>query len=142
MLANITLTIKDGMLAGKKYRFTDRRVCVVGRAEDCAVRLPNEREYRTVSRHHCVLDIDPPEVRVGDFGSCNGTYINGVPIGRHPNWRCPGALSLPLGDYQLKDGDELALGDAVFQVRIAGLPDDSACRADAPEEEELCACGA
>jgi pSer/pThr/pTyr-binding forkhead associated (FHA) protein len=119
MRANIELKVKDGRLAGKTFRFSDRGVCLVGRAEDCSVRLPNAAEYGTVSRHHCVLDIDPPEVRVGDFGSLNGTYINGVRVERHAHWHsAEEAAAMPLGDHELRDGDELALGDATFEIHI------------------------
>jgi pSer/pThr/pTyr-binding forkhead associated (FHA) protein len=119
MRANIVLKVKEGRLAGKTFRFTDRKVCLVGRAEDCGVRLPNAGEYGTVSRHHCVLDIDPPEVRVGDFGSLNGTYINGVRVRPHGHWHSPEeAAAMPLGDHVLRDGDELALGGATFEIHI------------------------
>jgi pSer/pThr/pTyr-binding forkhead associated (FHA) protein len=119
MRANIELKVKDGRLAGKTFRFSDRGVCLVGRAEDCCVRLPNAVEYSTVSRHHYVLDIDPPEVRVGDFGSMNGTYINGVRVEPHAHWHsAEEAAAMPLGDHELQDGDELALGDATFEIHI------------------------
>ena len=33
-------------------------------------------------RRHCLLDINPPDIRVRDFGSLNGTYVNGTMIGQ------------------------------------------------------------
>jgi serine/threonine-protein kinase len=50
-------------------------VGTVGRASDCLIRLPSDLEYCIVSRHHCLLDIAPPEVRVRDLGSLNGTFV-------------------------------------------------------------------
>jgi pSer/pThr/pTyr-binding forkhead associated (FHA) protein len=35
-----------------------------------------------ISRYHCLLDINPPDIRIRDFDSLNGTYVNGECIGR------------------------------------------------------------
>ena len=82
MLARITLTLKNGKLRGKTYAFSCPCTCHIGRAMDCAIRLPQE----TVSRHHCVLYMNPPTIQVRDSGSCNGTYLNGMQIGRPAEW--------------------------------------------------------
>src|SRR5207247_11148736 len=81
MSAPIKLTLLDGVSPAREYVFTGRTVCTIGRAPDCHVRLPNDELHWTISRHHCVLDIDPPLVRVRDLGSRNGTFVNGVAIG-------------------------------------------------------------
>ncbi|MDF0552306.1 FHA domain-containing protein [Kamptonema sp. UHCC 0994] len=41
-----------------------------------------EENHRTISRYHCLLDINPPDIRVRDFGSKNGTFVNGKKIGQ------------------------------------------------------------
>ncbi|HEV3115476.1 MAG TPA: FHA domain-containing protein [Gemmataceae bacterium] len=64
MHAHITLTVMDGKLEGKEYGFSRRQNCVIGRAGDCEICLPDALEYLTVSRHHCLLEVDPPEIRV------------------------------------------------------------------------------
>ena len=53
---------------------------------DGDLRLPNGPGYADVSRHHCLLHIDPPAVWVRDLGSRNGTRVNGTQIG-HPTGR-------------------------------------------------------
>jgi pSer/pThr/pTyr-binding forkhead associated (FHA) protein len=73
MHASIKLRMKRGSLPEKEFVFGCRTVCTVGRAEDCFLRLPSEGESLTVSRRHCLFDINPPEVRVRDLGSRNGT---------------------------------------------------------------------
>src|SRR6185312_4914032 len=52
MTARITLTAENGPLAGKEYAFTERRTCLVGRGDDCDLRLPNGPGFADVSRHH------------------------------------------------------------------------------------------
>jgi len=121
MTPSITLTLMDGSLAGQRYCIAGRHVCVVGRGEECTLRLPDEPEYNTVSRYHCVLDVDPPQIRVGDFGSTNGTWINGMRIERHLPWHVPEGREGPLGDHELCDGDELALGGVRFMVSVVDV---------------------
>ncbi len=74
---------------------------IIGRAEDCNLRLAN----RFVSRHHCELLIDGREhvVRVRDLGSQNGTFVNDGPV---------------TNDCELKDGDKLVVGCVPFEVHI------------------------
>ena len=46
---------------------------VIGRGDDCGVRLSDPR----LSRHHARLDVMPPHVVVHDLGSANGVLVNG-----------------------------------------------------------------
>ena len=120
MPARITLTVENGPRAGEEHAFTDRRTCLIGRAEDCDLRLPNGPGYCDVSRHHCLLHLDPPAVWVRDLGSRNGTRLNGRQIGR-PAARDAVADGPPVfqPSYELHDGDELLVGHTVFRVRGA-----------------------
>ena len=94
MTATVTLRLLKGRLDRTEYVFDERTTCVLGRADDCAPRLPSDEYHRTVSRHHCLLDINPPDARIRDFGSLNGTFVNGKKIGQRnanqtPARRCP-----------------------------------------------------
>ena len=71
----------------------------VGRAEDCHLRPKSEM----VSRHHCALIVDGSTVALRDFGSKNGTYINGERVG---------------GEQVLAPGDQLSIGPLRFEVVI------------------------
>jgi pSer/pThr/pTyr-binding forkhead associated (FHA) protein len=116
--ASVTLRVKNGKLAGTTYQFDHPCVCLIGRGDDCEIRLPNDPEFLTVSRHHCVLDIEPPAIRVRDSGSFNGTFMNGMQIGR-PAWHLPAdAASRPCFDYDLTEGDELRVGDTFFEIYV------------------------
>jgi eukaryotic-like serine/threonine-protein kinase len=124
MTATVTLRLARGRLDRTEYEFDERTTCILGRAEDCAPRLPDDEHHRTVSRHHCLLDINPPDVRIRDFGSRNGTFVNGDKIGQREAHQSPeeaAALSFP--EHDLTDGDEIRLGETVFRVDIR-LPTD------------------
>jgi hypothetical protein len=121
MPSTITLAIVHGPLAGTEFVFAERTTTIVGRAADCHPRLPNDEQHRTVSRHHCLLDINPPAIRIRDFGSLNGTYVNGVRIGqRDQREPVPDHPAFP--EHDLVDGDEIRLGGTVFAVRVRHTP--------------------
>ncbi|WP_269086286.1 FHA domain-containing protein [Trichormus sp. NMC-1] len=118
MQSTITLTITTGKLSGKQYIFDSRTTVLIGRNDDCYLSIPDEFDKR-VSRYHCLLDINPPEIRVRDLGSLNGTYINNTKIGSRQSHQTPeeaGKLNFP--EYDLQDGDEITLGDTVLRVNI------------------------
>jgi pSer/pThr/pTyr-binding forkhead associated (FHA) protein len=115
MVAKVTLTVKDGELMGREFVFDRPASLVLGRAEDCSLRLTGGLDVMLVSRHHCRVDIDPPVVRVRDLGSLNGTYVNGKMIGQRDEYQtAEEAVSTPGPVYQLGNGDELALGCTVL----------------------------
>jgi pSer/pThr/pTyr-binding forkhead associated (FHA) protein len=115
----ITLTITEGSLKGKEFTFTEPARCILGRAEGCNPRLPSDDEHRSVSRLHCLLDVDPPFIRVRDIGSRNGTFVNGENIGhRAHNQHAEEAMQAVFCNHELTDGDELQVGNTVFRVTI------------------------
>jgi serine/threonine-protein kinase len=133
MPAEVVLQVIRGKFKGKAYRFRERALCLVGRAEDCAIRLPGDADHRCISRHHCLLDVDPPEVRIQDFGSRNGTYLNGTKIGQRAaveGARDPGLEDV--SEWDLKDGDEVRVGSIVFQVRVLRPACCGRCGAELP----------
>ena len=73
----------------KTILFEHADTCVVGRADDCRIQVPNKKKYARVSKYHCMFEINPPEVSVSDFGSMNGTFVNGEKIGQRKNWQTP-----------------------------------------------------
>ena len=77
MPAKISLEVIEGSLIGKSYVFNERICTIIGRATYCYPRLEDSQCYQAISRHHCLLDINPPYIRIRDLGSLNGTYVNG-----------------------------------------------------------------
>jgi hypothetical protein len=119
MTATVTLRLIKGRLDRTEYVFDERTTCILGRADGCAPRLPSDEYHRTVSRHHCLLDINPPDARIRDFGSLNGTFVNGEKIGQREADQTPEeGAALPFPEHDLTDGDEIRLGETVFRVDI------------------------
>jgi hypothetical protein len=75
-------------------------VTVIGRAEDCDLRLADPG----ASRRHVEVRRDGSRVTVIDLRSTNGTVLNGEPIERS----------------ELHDGDELVIGETVLVFRSPG----------------------
>ncbi len=71
----------------------------IGRAEDCHLR-PNSD---LVSRHHCVLMLEGTSLVIRDFGSKNGTILNGDRV---------------IGEAVLSHGDTLKVGPLEFEVHL------------------------
>jgi eukaryotic-like serine/threonine-protein kinase len=117
--STITLTVTQGMLQGKEYVFDGPSLCMVGRASDSDLQLPSDCFHADISRRHCLLEIDPPAIRVRDLDSRNGTFVNGVRICRSSDTQVDGSDA---GDdtsgCELKDGDEVQLGNVRFRVTI------------------------
>lgn len=117
--AQVTLTVTKGRLKGQEFVFNSRTTCIIGRAKDCYPQLPDDADHNTISRYHCLLDINPPDIRVRDLGSLHGTYVNGEKIGqRQPQQTPEEAAQLKFPENDLKDGDEIKLGKTTFQVKI------------------------
>lgn len=112
----ITIKIISGKAAGKCLSFKEADCFLFGRSADARVSLP-EDPY--VSRHHFLLEIAPPECKITDLGSKNGTFVNNVRYGgRRP--LSPGYKMAPQGalGVRLHDGDIIAVGDTVFKIHI------------------------
>jgi pSer/pThr/pTyr-binding forkhead associated (FHA) protein len=129
----VTLTVANGPLVGQAYEFHEPAVHVLGRAAECYPRLPDELPYKDISRYHCLLSVNLPELRLLDLGSTNGTFVNGARLGPGADGGAalagePGALTLSLhaqatGWHALKDAGVTALADsAVLRVRVQGPP--------------------
>ncbi len=137
MPANVTLAVVEGKLHGQQFVFDERTTCIVGRADDCQPQLPDDDHHKTISRHHCLLDVNPPDVRVRDFGSRNGTFVNSRKIGqREPGQSPEEGAQLLFPEHDLKDGDEIELGNTLFQVRVFVPAICARCFAEITEEEK------
>ncbi|HZY84466.1 MAG TPA: FHA domain-containing protein [Gemmataceae bacterium] len=125
MSAQVILTATHGDLEGREFAFDEPATCVIGRCIDCQVRPPGDDW--TVSRHHCLLEVDPPLVRVQDLGSLNGSYVNGEMVGQRDRAVRPDeAARLVQPVVELLDGDELRVGNTCFRVAVLLTPPEGA----------------
>jgi predicted component of type VI protein secretion system len=91
---------------GERRSFSiTRDVTVIGRREDCDLRIP----LHDVSRKHARLVREGDQLRIEDLGSSNGTHLNGQRIER---------------DAVLQAGDSVQVGPVVFVVQVDGMPAD------------------
>ncbi len=137
MPAKVTLSVTEGQLRGQEFVFDERTTGIVGKVEGCHPRLPQDADHRTVSRHHCLFDINPPDIRIRDFGSLNGTWVNRQMIGRREKGMTPDQASeLSFPEHDLRDGDEVRLGKTVFRVSVFVPNYCSECSAEIPDEQK------
>jgi pSer/pThr/pTyr-binding forkhead associated (FHA) protein len=117
--STITLTVTQGMFQGKEYVFDGPSLCVIGRSSACDLQVPNDAIHADISRRHCLLEIDPPTIRVHDLNSRNGTFVNGVRIPGPADTHGDGSdVCGPASGCDLKDGDEVRLGNFRFSVTL------------------------
>lgn len=125
-MSKVTLQVVQGNVSPKLFTFEERSTCVIGRALDCNIKLPDDQAHSTISRYHCLLDINPPDICIRDFGSLNGTYVNGEKIGqRDIDADRDKANHLIYPEYDLQNGDQFKLGDSIFEVLIPFSSDQS-----------------
>jgi len=91
----VKLVVLSGKHAGTSLPVAGPKF-FIGRAEDCNLRPHSD----LVSRHHCVILLEEGLVAVRDFGSKNGTYVNGERVRAEQTLK-PGDV-LKVGDLELK----------------------------------------
>jgi serine/threonine-protein kinase len=139
--ARVTIQLTAGHGAGDSIVCTEPTVLLFGRAKDCRPQYPHEG-HRAVSRHHCLIEINPPDVRLRDLGSLHGTYVNGTKLGGRPQGTAPDArYASP--EIDLAHGTEVRLtdkGQVAFRVEIYVPARCATCEAVIPEEQKsVCA---
>jgi eukaryotic-like serine/threonine-protein kinase len=118
-ISTVTLSVVEGPASGTQYLYSERTTAIAGRADDCEPRIDEPGSRPLVSRHHCLFDINPPAIRVRDFGSLNGTYVNGEEIGRRRHDQPPKEGSRQIfAERDLVDGDRITLGSTILQVDV------------------------
>jgi hypothetical protein len=118
MSGKVTLEIITGSLRGQAFIFAEHDTFIFGRDEDCHARLSEEDS--TASRHHFILEVNPPDARISDLSSLNGTYVNGTKYGGRPGHMTPeeARRKIKHPEVDVKDGDEIKVGETVFVVRV------------------------
>ena len=115
MAETVRLTVQTGPHRGRRFCFRGPASCLVGRGEDCFMRFIGTERDLKISRHHCQLDIDPPQVNVEDLGSLNGTYINGRQVRPiEPGHDLPADV--------VRSGDTITIGGTSFSVDVVDCP--------------------
>ena len=132
MANKVSLAIIAGTLKGKAFMFDEHDTLVFGRASDCHARLPDDS---FVSRHHFILEVNPPQACLRDIGSLNGTYVNGRKHGGRKKEETPEqAAKHRFPEVELNEGDEIKVGDTVMKVAVECAPQNAQASEQAREE--------
>lgn len=121
MAARVILEVIAGPLTGKSFTFEEHDTFVFGRSEDCQARLEGDNQ---VSRHHFIMEVDPPEVTVRDLGSRNGTFVDGKKIGFRDEKESPeSAARRDFPTVTVADGGIVKAGATQLRVKIEREPE-------------------
>jgi tRNA A-37 threonylcarbamoyl transferase component Bud32 len=116
MSGKLTLAVTAGPMAGRTFVFDEHDTLLCGRLADCHVCLPDDR---WISRHHFLLEVNPPDARLRDLGSLHGTYVNGQKYGgRQPHETPEEGAKRDYPQVDLHNGDEVKVGKTVFRVQV------------------------
>ena len=116
MSGTVHIGVSDGLLKGKSFSFDEHDTFLFGRMDDCHCCLPDDQQ---VSRHHFLLEVNPPDARIRDFGSLNGTWVNGEKIGAREEGETPEqGQKRTYREVDLKDGDEISVGQSTLIVTV------------------------
>lgn len=96
----ITLSVIAGPHKGQEFTFARHDTFLVGRSRHAHFQLPAKDKY--FSRIHFMIEMNPPQCRLVDMGSHNGTYVNGVKV-----------LAA-----DLKDGDQIRAGHTILKLAV------------------------
>jgi len=111
----LTLTVLQGPDRGKRFELPDHEPQIIGRSSE-ALPLTDT----TISRRHAELTPDEGKWYLNDQQSANGTYLNGVRVGR---------------PTRLQAGDQIRCGSTLFQFgREAKSDDDGPVRVVQPNQ--------
>src|SRR6267142_2875646 len=95
----VNLKVLAGPYKGRIFTFGQHDSFLIGRTKDAHLCLPDDRFF---SRHHCLLEINPPRSFLRDLGSTNGTFVNGERV----------------REASLKNGDRIQGGETVLLVEV------------------------
>jgi hypothetical protein len=99
----VTLHVVAGPQTGRVFTFDQHETFMIGRSEDAQFCLPHDRFF---SRHHCIVEIAPPQAFLRDLGSTNGTFVNGSRV----------------ETAYLKNGDRIQGGETILEVEVSADP--------------------
>jgi pSer/pThr/pTyr-binding forkhead associated (FHA) protein len=95
----VNLKVTAGPYRGRIFSFTQHDSFLIGRSPEAHLCLPDDRYF---SRHHCLLEMNPPHSYLRDLGSTNGTFLNGHRV----------------RDAFLNNGDRIQCGETILVVEV------------------------
>ena len=134
----LTLSVISGNNKGKtkdfSAQYSEPEIIVVGRHKDCGYSLSHD-PY--LSRHHFILDINPPCVLLRDLGSRNGTRVNDRRYGGRTKEESPGEAASRSTEVDIKNRDILKAGKTEILVRMKITEECGCCGGEITPEDYL-----
>jgi eukaryotic-like serine/threonine-protein kinase len=95
----VDLEVTTGPHVGTVYHFDRHDTFVVGRSSQAQFSVPDDG---FLSRHHFLIEFNPPACCLRDLGSTNGTKVNGLRV----------------ETVRLRDGDQISAGGSSFVIHV------------------------
>ena len=96
----VNLRVLAGPYKSRVFSFTQPDTFLIGRSNDAHLCLTDDKFF---SRHHCLLEINPPHCFLRDLGSTNGTFVNGQRV----------------SEAFLQNGAQIQGGETVLLVEVS-----------------------
>jgi serine/threonine-protein kinase len=96
----VRLRVIAGPQTGRVFTFEEHETFMIGRSRAAQFCLPQDRYF---SRHHCLLEIAPPQCFLRDLHSTNGTFVNGIKV----------------ETAHLINGDRIQGGETFLEVQVS-----------------------
>lgn len=97
----VVLSVIAGPHTDRTFEFDNHDTFLVGRGSAAHFRLPEKDMH--FSRSHFLVEVNPPQCRLLDLNSMNGTFVNGSRV----------------SEIDLHDGDLIVGGETRFVVKFA-----------------------
>lgn len=132
MSGRVKLQVIEGPMKGKEFVFEEHDAFLFGRMPDCHACFPNDQQ---VSRHHFIMEANPPDARIRDLGSLNGTYVDDVKYGsRKPGETPEEGARRQYTEVDLKSGSRIRVGQTILTVLLEGALECCQCGRSIPEQ--------
>lgn len=95
----VDLEVTAGPHTGQIYHFDNHSTFVVGRSSGAQFSVPDDG---FLSRHHFLIEFNPPACCLRDLGSTNGTKVNGLRV----------------ETVRLRNGDQITAGGSSFVIHV------------------------
>ncbi len=97
-----TIKFLNGFLEGKLLEIENKKSFIIGRGENCEVRIPYVTDSN-ISREHCEVSIINDKIVIKDLNSSNGIFVNEAKI---------------ITEKTLKNNDILKVGETNLKLKL------------------------
>lgn len=113
----VHIKVTHGPMKGRTYSFDARDIFLFGRNPNNCHAFIEDDPF--ISRHHFILEINPPYSRLQDLGSRNGTFVNQTKYGGRKDVLDASQLGQATGpSVDLASGDTIKAGKTVFLLTV------------------------